>query len=380
MKKILYIENVASINAINFYKSAAIAARNCGLEFHLAYNANDRTEEKIKDLEDTYGVHFHQIDFIRTPYNPKNIKAYKQVCKLINELSIDYIHCNTPIGGVIGRLAGSKYKVKKVIYQAHGFHFYTGAPIKNWLIYYPIEKWLAHKTDALITINKEDYQRAEHKFKLRNNGKVYYVPGVGIDLSNFNLSNQIRIQKRKELRVDEKDVALISAGELNENKNNKVVIEAISKIKNKNVHYFLCGIGPCEKELKDLANRLGIERQIHFLGYRNDVKELYQGADLFVMPSYREGLSRSIMEAMASGLPCIVSKIRGNIDLINDFGGYTCNPNRSIEFSEALDSLINDSEKRISMGKYNQNKICDFSIDKVSLLIKNIYENELVLR
>lgn len=378
MVKILFITNISK-GVSTFSLASVKASKALGLNYYLAGNFCIVTKEKILNDEKHYRITIKQIDLARSPYSPKNLGAYKKLIKLVKEEKIDCIHCNTPVGGLLGRLVARKCGIK-VIYQVHGFHFYTGAPIKNWLIYYPIEKWLAHKTDALITINNEDYQRAEHKFKLRNNGKVYYVPGVGIDLSNFNLSSQIRIQKRKELCLDEKDIALISAGELNKNKNNKVIIEAISKIKNKNVHYFLCGIGPCEKELKDLANRLGIERQIHFLGYRNDVKELYQGADLFVMPSYREGLSRSIMEAMASGLPCIVSKIRGNVDLIDDFGGYTCNPNRSIEFSEALDSLINDSEKRISMGKYNQNKICDFSIDKVSLLIKNIYENELVLR
>ncbi len=378
MQKILFITNISK--GVSTFSLASIkAAKELGLNYYLAGNFCIVTKEKILNDEKHFRITIKQIDLARSPYSLKNIEAYKKLTKLVKKENIDYIHCNTPVGGVLGRLVARKSGIK-VIYQVHGFHFYTGAPIKNWLIYYPIEKCLAKKTDALITINKEDYQRAISKFKLRNNGKVYYVPGVGIDLSNFNLSNQTRTQKRKELCLEEKDVALISAGELNENKNNKVIIEAISKIKNKNVHYFLCGIGPCENELKDLANRLGIEKQIHFLGYRNDVRELYQASDIFVMPSFREGLSRSIMEAMASALPCIVSKIRGNVDLIDDFGGYTCYPNCSTEFSEALDNLINDSEKRRIMGRYNQNKICDFSIDKVSLLIRNIYENEFVLR
>ena len=374
-KKILFIENVASIKAISFYIAAAIAAQQCGFEFHVAYNASDRTQEDVDELKTKYNVVFHQIDFIRLPYDPRNLKAYRQVCRLINDEHFDLIHCNTPIGGVIGRLAGKKCKVERVLYEAHGFHFYDGAPKKNWLIYYPIEKWLARKTDAIITINKEDFERATCRFKLRNHGKVYYVPGVGIDLSQYKLDESTRAIKRTGLGLKDTDIFLISIGELNKNKNNKVVIEALANLNNRNLHYFLCGVGTEENELRKMAKERNICNQVHFLGYRTDVKELLKAADIFVMPSIREGLSRSLMEAMASGSVCVVSKIRGNTDLVagTEFG-YLCTSTedyvdaiRSIIYSDNIESKKNACLERIKM----------FDMESVCEAIRRIYVEEL---
>lgn len=369
--KILFIQNVGK-RVNSFSISSIYASKQLGLEYHIASNwTGYSNQEEINLDEEKYGITIHHIDFIRNPYDIRNIKAYLQVCNLINHESIDFIHCNTPIGGVVGRLAGKKCKVKKVIYQVHGFHFYEGAPLKNWLIYYPIEKWLAHYTDALITINREDYERAQG-FKLRKGGKVYYVPGVGIDLSQYKLPENTREIKRIELGLKESDVALISAGELNSNKNNKVIIEALANLKKVNVHYFLCGVGPCEEELKELAQKKGITRQVHFLGYRTDMKELLRAADVFVMPSYREGLSRSIMEAMVSGLPCIASKIRGNTDLLEENnGGFLCKGLE--EYVEALKVLSVDKELRKIQGKNNLLVIENYCIENVVNILTGVY-------
>lgn len=373
-KKILFIENVASIKATSFYIAAAIAAKQCGYEFHVVYNASDRTQEDIIELKTKYNVIFHQIDFIRLPYDPRNLKAYRQVCRLIKCEHFDLIHCNTPIGGVIGRLAGEKCKVEKVLYEAHGFHFYDGAPKKNWLIYYPIEKWLARKTDAIITINKEDFERVTRKFKLRNHGKVYYVPGVGIDLSGYELAESTRAIKRAELGLKDTDISLISVGELNKNKNNKVIIEALAILNNRNLHYFLCGVGDEEKELRKIAKERNVYDQVHFLGYRTDVKKLLKATDIFVMPSIREGLSRSLMEAMASGLPCIVSDIRGNTDLImRNKGGFLCKPTDSDGFAKVIDTLYKSSLLCEKMGRFNKMKIKEFDTSVVEKEIRCIY-------
>ena len=183
-----------------------------------------------------------------------------------------------------------------------------------------MERWLAHYTDALITINHEDYERAK-KFKLKDHGKVYYVPGVGIDTSQYRSDRQIRFEKRRELGLANDDIALISMGDLIERKNYPVAIEAIAKVGKSNLHYFICGQGPDEEKLVSLADELGIKEQIHFLGYRTDIKELLQAADIFLFTTLQEGLARSLMEAMASGLPCIASRIRGNTDLLNDSNG-----------------------------------------------------------
>ena len=373
MKSILYITNISN-GVSSFSVTAVEAAKRLGYEFHLAGNFSGTPDEKILNDEKTYGVNIHQIDLTRSPYSSKNITAYKQLVKLINEEGIEYIHCNTPVGGLLGRLAGKKCKVKKVIYQAHGFHFYKGAPLKNWLIYYPIERWLAHYTDALITINKEDYERAP-VFRLRNNGKVYYVPGVGIDLSQYELPENTRGIKRNELGLKETDVALISMGDLIDRKNYPVAIEAVAKANNPSLQYFICGKGPEEDKLKKMAEDLGVKEQIHFLGFRTDIKELLKAADIFLFTSKQEGLARSLMEAMASGLPCVASKIRGNTDLIeNTECGYLCSG--VDEYTKAIDFLANNRNICITFGKYNLEKIKEFNIDKVIYTLSELYSLE----
>ena len=375
MKKILYITNI-SYGVSSFSVAAVASAKTLGYRFFLAGNFSGASSEKIKSDEEEFGVKIINIDLARSPYSPKNITAYKQLIDFIKKENIDYIHCNTPVGGLLGRLAGKKCKVKSVIYQAHGFHFYKGAPLKNWLIYYPVERWLTHYTDALITINKEDYERAQG-FKLRNNGKVYYVPGVGIDLSQYVLPENTREIKRKELGLKETDVALISMGDLIDRKNYPVAIEAIAKANNPNLQYFICGKGPEEEKLQKKAEDLGVKEQIHFLGYRTDIKELLKAADIFLFTSKQEGLARSLMEAMASGLPCVASRIRGNTDLLEETQcGYLCS--NVEEYSEAICSLAFSTECRQDMKEESLTRIKQFGKDIIVKKLTEIYKMEYI--
>jgi glycosyltransferase involved in cell wall biosynthesis len=293
---------------------------------------------------------------------------------VIRQENMDFIHCNTPVGGLLGRLAGKKCGVKKVIYQVHGFHFYKGAPLLNWLLYYPVEWLLARWTDAIITINHEDYAFAQKKMKLKKGGKVYYVPGVGIDTKAYAPNENIRQAKRQELGLSDDDVMLISAGDLNKNKNNTVLISALAKLQNKKIHYFLCGVGDKENDLRKQAEDAGISENVHFLGYRTDMKALLQAADVFVMPSFREGLSRSIMEAMSAGLPCIVSKIRGNVDLVTEGqGGYLHAPADADTAADAIAKLANDPALRQAMRQFNLEKIKSFDSSVIEQEIQKIY-------
>lgn len=364
-------------NKIGSFSIASLnAASNKSLDFSMAAHWNI-TRQEMDKLQDQHGVHLHHIDLVRSPLSLQNIAAYKQLVKLIRDENIDYIHCNTPVGGILGRLAGKKCKVKRVIYQAHGFHFYKGAPKLNWLLYYPVEKWLAHYTDALITINQEDYELAKKKFKLRNGGKVYYVPGVGIDVAQFAPEGKAPIEKRIELGIPQDAFVLISVGELNKNKNNRVIISAMEKLGQVNIHYVLCGVGDQEESLRQQAHAAGLHNRVHFLGFRKDVKELYKMSDCFVMPSQREGLSRSIMEAMASGLPCIASRIRGNTDLLDGTdGGFLCNTMDVSAYAEKIKLLAGDAELRKRMGRNNLQTIEKFSTETVTDEIRRIYDTE----
>lgn len=371
--KLLYILNVAD-RVNNFSYTSMLAAKELGFEFHIAGNwsyASDR--EKIAD-EEKYGIKIHQIDFVRTPYHPGNIKAYKQLKTIAKNEQYDIIHCNTPIGGVVGRIIGKKLKTKKIIYQAHGFHFYKGAPKINWLIYYPIEKRLAKYTDAIITINQEDFALAKEKFRLKNHGEIYYVPGVGTDTDFYNFDCGTRGTHRKELGLSDSDFAILSVGRLETNKNTETLIKAMAVMKNENVKLIVCGDGEQREYLEKLSERLGTEKSVTFLGTVSNLQEIYRAVDALASSSYREGLSRTVMEAMASGLPCIVSKIRGNTDLIEDGkGGFLCEPDDANAYAQAITALLQDVSLRESMKNENLKRIRSFSIPTVVSETKKIY-------
>lgn len=263
------------------------------------------------------GCVVYNIPFARSPLNTDNIKAYNNLENLFKNETFDIIHCHTPVGGILTRLAARKYRKKglKVIYTAHGFHFYKGSSLINWLLYYPIEKICSYFTDVLITINKEDYELAKKKMKAK---RVEYIPGVGVDVEKFRNTLVDRDLKRKELGIPKDSKVLLSVGELNKNKNHEVVLRAFANINDKNTHYMIVGKGELHGYLLNLAKELKVEDRFHLLGYRTDVAELYKISDIFCFPSFREGLSVALMEALSSGCWCVVSNIRGNNDLVID--------------------------------------------------------------
>lgn len=377
MSKILFISNI-SHKVTSFVTASIAAAHDLEIDFYHASNWQSAAEGQIESDEAEYDIKINNVPISRNPFAKTNIKAYKEIVSIIKREKIDFIHCNTPTGGVLGRLAGKRCNVKKVIYQAHGFHFYKGAPIVNWLIYYPIEKWMARYTDALITINQEDFELAKRKFKLRRDGQVYYVPGVGIDASSYNVEDSVCKQKREELELKDEDIAVISMGDLIARKNYDVAIRAIAEAKNEKLQYYICGNGPEEVQLKELADELGVSEQIHFLGFRSDIKELLAAADIFLFTTKQEGLPRSMMEAMASGLPCIASRIRGNTDLLeNTQGGYLCDMNDVAAYAEKLNILAADHELRDEMGRNNLLTIQKYSTGTVVEEIRKIYKENM---
>lgn len=306
-----------------------------------------------------------------------NIIAYKNLAKIVKNNNIEVIHCNTPVGGMIGRLVGRRYHVKKVIYTAHGFHFYKGAPIVNRTLFKWAEQIMAHWTDVIITMNKEDYE-SSLKLRLKKGGKRYKVHGVGITISDYENTVVDRDKKRKELGLSSEDIVCIAAGDLVERKNYKTTIEAIAATGHKNLKYLICGTGPKLKQLRELIKELEIEKQVLLLGFRKDVIELLKSSDIFLFSSLQEGLPRSLMEAMACGLPCVVSEIRGNVDLIvNGKGGFLCNPISTEEYVHALNKLLKSKELRNQMGVQNLKEIKKYDISIVENEIEKIYRGVL---
>lgn len=375
--KILYILNIAN-KVNNFSYTSMISAQSLGWEFQIAGNWGYASEDERVADEKKYGIKIYQVDFQRNPFDIRNISAYKKIKEIITNESIDIVHCNTPIGGVCGRFAGKKCGVDKIIYQAHGFHFYKGAPLLNWLLYYPVERLLAHYTDVLITINREDFALAQ-KFKLRRKGKVYYVPGVGIDLKAYEKvgPDSIRTTVRQELKLGENAIVSISMGDLIPRKNYGIAIAAMGQLceKQSNLHFLICGRGPELDNLKEQAVSCGIKENVHFLGFRNDIKMLLQASDFFLLTSLQEGLPRSTMEAMASSLPLVCSRIRGNTDLIDEGqGGFMFDPTNVDDCVQAVEKLLSSDYE--AMGKYNLDRVREFRIEAVSAKLTSIYQDE----
>ena len=368
-KKVLFTATVVKTHINVFHLPYLKWFKEQGYEMHVAAKNDFVNEPCIIPNCDKY----YDINFARFPFSKANINAYKQLKKLIQENNYEIIHCHTPVAGVLTRLAARKSKNTTVIYTAHGFHFFRGAPLLNWLIYYPVERFCARYTDKLITINKEDYGRAK-RFKLRNNGKVYYVPGVGINLEKIqNLKVDIK-QKKTELGILEDIPVLLSVGELIKRKNHETVLKALSQIKDKNFIYLICGRGVLMEYLHNLTKQLGLESKVKFLGFRKDIAEICKTADLFFFPSYQEGLPVALMEAMAAGLPIIASNVRGNRDLIEKENLFEPNDVKTLtSLIEKQIELIRQKELR----KVIYTNLEQYSLENVLKQMVEIYSEKI---
>lgn len=304
------------------------------------------------------GITMHRIPFERSPYSARNIKAYKELCKLVSQNKYDIIFCHEPVGGAFGRIVGKKYGCK-VVYMAHGFHFYKGAPATT-TIYYLVEKKLSRKTDLLITINREDFE-ASQKFHAT---KIALVNGIGVDTNKFVKKDSDYL--RRELHLKDDSLILLSVGELIPRKNHLTVIKSLVNFKNVDVHYFIAGEGELESRLKCEVEELGLKDQVHFLGFCRNVNELCNSCDIFIMPSVHEGLSLALMEAMACGKPVIASKIRGNVDLIEDTkGGLLVDTYDEVGYYKAIDRLWRSSDLMASMSRVNLENIKKYDISVI---------------
>ncbi len=370
MKKILLTATVQS-HIAQFHKPLINMLKENGYEVHVA--AKDNLAEKNGLTLDEPDKIFN-IPFDRSPLSGKNIIAYKELKKILTENKYNIVHCNTPMGSVITRLVAKKHRKNgtKVFYTAHGFHFYKGAPLKNWLLYYPIEKWLSKYTDILITINKEDYQRARNNLKAK---RVEYIPGVGLDIDKFKNTVIDKNKKREEIGVPQDAFIILSVGELNKNKNHEVIIKSMAMINNPNIHYIICGQGPLELYLKKLAAEFGIEKKVHLLGYRRDIAEICKASDIFAFPSLREGFGMAALEAMACGLPIVTSNIRGIVDYsINEETGYTSNPNDVNQFAYNISKIISNPVIREKMSINNVITVNRFALKRSMKYLNEFYE------
>lgn len=357
--KILYCATVRS-HIGQFHVPVINALKAAGHEVHAAYHDNsaDKPGLDLSMLDKVF-----EVPFERSPYSPQNRMAYKILKKIIDEGNYDIIHCHTPVGGVITRLAArdARKHGTKVFYTAHGFHFYKGAPKKYWAMFYPVEKLLAKDTDVLITINQEDYDLARKHFKA---GKVVKVNGVGVDLSKFHVASEAEKQAaRRALGLKPEQFVMLCAADLSYRKNQPMIFRAMARIKDvcPNMVALMPGQPILKEEYEQLCRQLGISEMVQLMGYRRDIDKLLAACDCVISSSRQEGLPMNLIEAAASGRYIIATDVRGNADVVRQSGyGALVELNDDEAMAEEIRKAIYSLPERNStrsIQDYDENNI-----------------------
>ena len=370
--RILYVATVLS-HICQFHLPHMKYLQEQGWEVHVA--AHDNLAVK-NGLQLKYCDKFIETPFSRSPKSPDNLKAYKQLKKLLGEEYYDVILCNTPMGGIVARLTARETRKRgtKLIYMAHGFHFFKGSSKAAWLVYYPIEKYMAKYCDLLITINWEDYALAKEKFSKR--ARIAHIHGVGVDEKRYHPATaEAQLAMRAAEGLSKDDFVILCTGELNENKNQKTLISSAALLKDKlpDLKVLLAGNGPREQELREQIRAEGLENHVRLLGYRTDLENLVPAVDLVVSCSHREGMPLNIIEAMLCKKPVIASHNRGHDELVRDGDtGALFDADDSHRLSALIQQLYPAAERRAAMGASAAAAAQTYTVSAVSMEIADI--------
>lgn len=374
--KVLFVATVRS-HIGQFHMPFIRELKKLGFTVDAAYkdNSADKPGLDLADIDNVF-----EVSFSRSPYSFSNVKAYFALKKVIDNGDYDAVHCHTPMGAVVTRLAAKRMRKKglKVIYTAHGFHFYNGASKKNWLLFYTVEKYLSKYTDALITINEEDYNCASNgNFKT---GKIYKIHGVGVDVDKFTpLTIAKKAKLRKSFGFSDNDFLIIYPADFCYRKNQTMLLKAFARVSEKypNARLLLCGLDTESDELKNLAASLGAGSGVSFMGYRRDINELVGMSDVSVSSSRQEGLPVNIIEAMAMGNAVVATNVRGNNDLVKDGeNGFLVESDNSEQMSHRLIQLIENRELLEKFGNKGYSEVKKYSVENVNRELKEIYKEQ----
>lgn len=372
-KKALLLAPMGSVHR-RFNKANIDALHALGYEVELCANFENgegpeiHNQKYINECKDN-GIAVHSIPFARHSLTGC-LRCMPQLRSLLANNKYDIVHAHTETGGLLLKFAHSVKRNSKFIYTPHGMSFWKGSSIRSQLVYKPLERWICSGMDMNLGMNREEVDCLERW----NKNSATYIHGIGLNVSRMQSPVRIRIEVRREFGLSELDKFIVSIGELDDNKNHITVIRALSKLGRKDFKYAVCGVGPNKDMLLAEAESLGLKNNVVMAGYRSDIPDILNAADIFVFPSFHEGMPVSALEAMACGLPIICSEIRGNVDIIrNGDNGYLFHPTDVDTLSEKLLCLMNDEGKRKRMGVKNMVIVKDFSIDAVVEELKIIY-------
>ena len=374
MRKVLFVANIHK-HFLAFHLPYIQWFKDNGYEVHVAAGGEKDVVVPIADK-------MFYLPLERNPFNFSNVKAYIELKAIIEKENYCLVHCHTAMGAVVARLAAKKMRAKgclKVLYTAHGFHFFKGAPKKYWIMYYPMEKYLSKFTDAIITINSDDYELVKtHGFR---NKDTYKIPGIGINTSRLLKSTpDIKKTLRKQYGYDENAFLMIYIAEYIERKNHKFIIDAIPRICDKidNFKILFAGRGRLMETMKQYAKNKNVDKYIDFLGFRKDIGELIAISDIGISSSRQEGLGLNLAEEMFCGIPVVASNDRGHRELIdNGVNGFIYAQNDEKDFVNKLNILYSDKDLRRQFGEKAQIKMQKFTLDNVMKEMIKIYNKYL---
>ena len=360
--KILYVTTIGE--TMGFFPEHVKMLLDAGHTVDIACN---NLESKVPKYVVEMRLKVYFIPFSRSPLSKNNLLAFYRLKKLIKLQKYDLVHTHTPNASVCVRLACRNIRKNgtKVVYTAHGFHFYKGAPLINWLLYFPVEWLCSFWTDILITINREDYLLAQKRMHAKN---VVYVPGVGVDLSKFETSTVDGIAKREEMGVPRGMFWGLNIGGLIR-KDQETLIKAVASFHN--IYLTIVGEGDLKEHDESIINEFDTGGRVALIGQRTDIYGLCKSSDIFISPSYQEGLPIALIEAMACGKPCVVSKFRENTSLIDEEGGEFFESYDEKALVKALSNVL--SRDMNAMGQHNIEKIKHYDITPIVEELKKVY-------
>lgn len=377
MKKILLVATVQS-HICQFHKPLVKMLHEYGCEVHVA--ARNNLAEK-NGLQLDFVEKVFDIPFERSPFNKRNLAAYKQLKAIIEGGNYDVVHTNTPVGGIVGRLAARKARKKgcRVFYTAHGFHFFKGGPKKNWLVYYPIEKFMCRFTDELITITEEDYDLAKREFSV----SASHIHGIGASSEKYSVPTEAEVTMlRQELGIAPNRKVVICTGELNANKNQITAIRAMKKVADQmpEALLLLAGNGATHGELQAAIEELALRDHAVLLGYHTDLERYVKASDLVLSCSKREGMPLNIIEGMLCGRPAVASVNRGHRELIREGqNGYLLASTDADGFALRIIQLLKDDSLRRSMGKWGTGFVQAYTDCSVQKELEEIYRKRKIV-
>jgi len=343
-----------------------------GYETHVACNGYE---------ELPYVDKLWDVPFERAPFSLGNIAAYKQLKKIIDSENYALVNCHTPMASVLTRLASvdARKNGMKLLYTAHGFHFYKGASLINWSLFYPVEILLSKYTDAIICINQEDFDLIRKKGN--RNCNYFLIPGIGVNNTRFfKASEAEKSSIREENNYHSNDFLLIYAAEYINRKNHDFIIRAVKENQEKldGIKILFAGKGVLEEKLKSLVKQHNLHNHIHFLGFRKDIDQIYKMADVGISSSKQEGLAINLVEEMMSGLPAITSNVRGHKEVVDHtVNGYLFNQKNTFDFISYILALKFDSILYKEMAENALKKSAKFDLDNSLKEMEKIYKSYL---